>query len=87
MVTKNGADSEAIFGMADTETPELGSSVNKALNDEELKAVRKCAYRGQPYGHNGWTQSEARSMSAESTMRPQGRPKKLSTTQKLNKET
>ncbi len=62
--------------------------VNEALSEKELEAVRRCAHRGQPYGDEGWTESVARRLNLESTMRPRGRPKKGSLTKpNHNKET
>jgi predicted RNA polymerase sigma factor len=56
--------------------------VNEALSDAELEAVRRCAHRGQPYGDETWTESVARRMNLESTMRPRGRPRKTLPTRK-----
>lgn len=42
----------------------------------ELTALRRSVARGQPYGSADWTLSTAKRLSLESSLRPQGRPKK-----------
>ena len=49
--------------------------VNEPLTGSELKSVRNCAQRGAPLGDAGWTESIARRLDLESTMRPRGRPR------------
>ena len=48
--------------------------VNTPLNDDELKALRRCGRRNAPYGDNAWAQETARSMGLESSLRGLGRP-------------
>lgn len=49
--------------------------VNKPLSEQEIEAVRRCANRGRPLGNAGWTESLARRLGLESTLRPRGRPR------------
>lgn len=62
--------------------PNWTQRVNEALSEAELEAVRRCTHRGQPYGDETWTESVARRLNLESTMRSRGRPKKTITTKK-----
>ena len=41
----------------------------------ELEAIRKSVHRGSPYGGPAWTESTAKALGLESTLRPRGRPK------------
>ncbi len=49
---------------------------NRSQQAAELTAVRLCAKRGRPYGTDKWVVKAAARMGLESTMRPQGRPRK-----------
>jgi putative transposase len=51
--------------------------VNEPLTDKELDLVRRCAHRGQPFGDEAWTESCARRLNLESTMRARGRPRRV----------
>lgn len=62
--------------------PNWTQRVNQALSETELEAVRRCTHRGQPYGDETWTESVARRLHLESTMRSRGRPIKTITTKK-----
>lgn len=50
--------------------------VNQPLSDRELKAIRQCVNRGCPFGTETWTETTARRLDLESTLRPRGRPRK-----------
>ena len=50
--------------------------VNEALTAKELQALRHCVTRGRPFGDEPWTKKTVKKHKLESTMRPQGRPKK-----------
>jgi putative transposase len=50
--------------------------VNQPLTEAELKALRRCANRGTPYGSAAWMEKIAKRLGLESTLRPRGRPKK-----------
>jgi putative transposase len=63
-------------------SPNWADRVHEPLTERELAAVRRSAQRGQPLGDASWTETIARRLKLESTMRPRGRPK-----QKLEKET
>ena len=50
--------------------------VNEPLTDAELAAVRQSVNRGRPFGEEKWSDRAVRRLGLESTLRPQGRPKK-----------
>ena len=50
--------------------------VNNPLTELELDAIRRSIRRGRPLGDSQWTESIARRLGLESTLRPRGRPKK-----------
>jgi putative transposase len=50
--------------------------VNRAAEDAEVKALRRSAQRGCPYGDEVWVQNAADQLGLESTLRPRGRPPK-----------
>lgn len=52
------------------------SQVNRAQTPQELEALRQSAQRGSPYGDASWQTRTAKRLSLESTLRPQGRPRK-----------
>lgn len=66
--------------------PKWIDRVNEALSDKEMETVRRCAHRGQPFGDECWTESIARRLNLESTMRPRGRPRKPPTSSKNKKK-
>ena len=50
--------------------------VNTPQTEAELAALRRSAWRGCPYGDEPWSERMIRRLGLESTVRPQGRPKK-----------
>jgi putative transposase len=50
--------------------------VNRAQNEAEVKAIRKCLGKGQPYGSQGFITQSAVRLSLEHTLRSRGRPRK-----------
>jgi len=50
--------------------------VNQPQTGAELKALRRCVYRSEPYGSDHWVKRMAVTLGLESTLRPRGRPKK-----------
>ncbi len=50
--------------------------VNEPLSDTELAALRECVQRGRPFGEPRWSERTVRRLGLESTLRPQGRPRK-----------
>jgi putative transposase len=50
--------------------------VNTPLTERELSAVRRSVQRGNPFGGGDWSDRTIRRLGLESTIRPQGRPKK-----------
>jgi hypothetical protein len=49
--------------------------VNQVETDAELKAVRRSAWCGTPFGGTLWQQATAKQLGLESTLRAPGRPK------------
>ncbi len=49
--------------------------VNLAQTEAEVAALRRSVVRSQPYGSESWTQSTAKALGLESTLRPRGRPR------------
>jgi putative transposase len=56
--------------------PHWVDHVNSPQTEAEAKAVRRSIERGNPYGDEPWTARIVSQMGLESTLRPQGRPKK-----------
>ena len=50
--------------------------VNAAETEAELTALRRSVQRGRPFGETLWTDQMVRRLGLETTLRPQGRPKK-----------
>ena len=50
--------------------------VNDPLPAAELAAIRRSVNRGRPFGSPSWSDRIVRRLGLESTIRPQGRPKK-----------
>jgi len=50
--------------------------VNQPQTEAELKAIRRCLQRGQPFGDEHWTQRTVKKLGLETTLRPRGRPHK-----------
>jgi putative transposase len=63
--------------------PERGSAsrwvarVNRPMSESELVALRHSVRRGTPFGADDWKRRTADALGLESSLRPQGRPKKL----------
>ena len=56
-------------------SPNWVERVNEALTERQLRAVRRCAQRGSPFGASEWIEATAKEFGLESTQRPRGRPK------------
>jgi putative transposase len=50
--------------------------VNEPASESELAALRRSVSRGTPYGSSEWSESTARKLGLEATLRQPGRPKK-----------
>ena len=50
--------------------------VNTPLSEKDLKRLRHSARRGTPFGDRAWTETAARTLGLEDTLRPPGRPRK-----------
>ncbi len=61
------------------EPPRWLRTVNAAMNDRELEAVRVCVNRGRPFGSESWVKRTAKRLGLEHTFRPRGRPRKEET--------
>ena len=56
----------------------IGNRYLTTEQETELKALRHCIRRGCPFGHSAWVASTAERLGLESTLRTQGRPRKMS---------
>ena len=56
--------------------PDWVQHVNRPQTDAELAALRRCVQRGNPFGEDSWCDAMVRRLGLESTLRPQGRPRK-----------
>jgi putative transposase len=52
--------------------------VNQPQTQAELEALRQSVQRGRPYGDTGWVNRMATRLELGSTLRPRGRPRKVS---------
>lgn len=50
--------------------------VNTPQTEAELSSLRRSLNRGSPFGETPWSEKMARQLGLQSTLRPQGRPKK-----------
>jgi putative transposase len=50
--------------------------VNEPITEAELATLRRCVQRGSPFGDASWSERTVRRLRLDSTLRPQGRPKK-----------
>ena len=50
--------------------------VNEPETEAELKQLRRCVKRGQPFGSDPWIETTAKQLNLESTLRSPGRPRK-----------
>ena len=53
--------------------------VNAPQTDAELESLRRAVRRSSPFGNLDWQQTIAKRLGLESTLRPRGRPRKLTT--------
>ena len=51
--------------------------VNRPETDQELDGLRNSVNRGQPYGSDSWLERIVRQLGLSSTMRPRGRPRRV----------
>ncbi len=51
--------------------------VNEPQSEKELDRLHACLRRGQPYGDEAWTRRTAVKLGLESSLRPVGRPRKV----------
>jgi len=57
--------------------PDWNRWVNLPITPKELDALRASAATGRPYGDDSWVDRTAQALDLESTLRPPGRPKKI----------
>ena len=62
--------------------PSWVKRVNEPLTDKELEAVRLCTRRGRPFGESEWVTKTAQRLELESTLRPRGRPRIVTDSEK-----
>ena len=55
-------------------SPHWIDTVNAAMSEAELAAVRRSIQRGRPFGDDSWTAATAARLGLTSTLRPRGRP-------------
>jgi putative transposase len=53
--------------------PDWAAWVNAPRTEAELRALRRCAQRGTPYGADAWVGQTAARLGLEYTLRPRGR--------------
>ena len=58
--------------------------VNAVETEKELAALRRSVVRGAPHGDEGWQTKTAKLLGLESSLRPQGRPKKTNVKPPIN---
>ena len=58
---------------------------NRPMTEKELAAVRHCVRRGTPFGTKSWTSNAAEKLGLESSLRPQGRPRKIQSREKVER--
>jgi hypothetical protein len=59
--------------------------VNQVETEAELKALRRSAWSGTPFGATIWRQTTAKRLGLESTLRSPGRPKSGKSEQAVRK--
>jgi len=57
--------------------PQWLQRVNRLQSEGEVQAIRRSLGRGQPFGGDAWVRQTARQLGLESTLRPRGRPRKI----------
>lgn len=62
------------------EPPRWVRTVNAAMNDRELEAVRGSIDRGRPFGSERWISRTADALGLDHTFRPRGRPRRQQVT-------
>jgi len=62
------------------------TAVNQAQTEAELTALRRSVQRGQPFGEQKWVERMAGRLGLQSTLRPRGRPRKLSDPSNIDSE-
>jgi putative transposase len=50
--------------------------VNEPQTEAEVERLRECLRRGRPFGDGVWMEATAKRLGLESSLRPQGRPRK-----------
>ena len=51
--------------------------VNEPITKKEKETLQNCIKRGSPYGTEKWVSKTAKKQGLEITLRPRGRPKRL----------
>ncbi len=75
----HGAITELLSPLPVKRPADWTDRVNAAMTAEELDRLRVSFERGRPYGGDAWVRRTVTELHLEHTVRPEGRPKKLST--------
>jgi hypothetical protein len=70
------ADRPALAAWPLPRWPSWVDHVNAAQTEAELAVLRRSVQRGSPFGDNSWCEEVVDRLGLESTVRPQGRPRK-----------
>jgi putative transposase len=70
------ADRPALAAWPLPRRPSWVDHVNAAQTEAELAALRRSVQRGSPFGDDSWCEEVVERLGLESTVRPQGRPRK-----------
>jgi putative transposase len=75
-VRGSAEDKELLAAWPLPRKPNWVDHVNAPQTQAELAAVRRSVRRGSPFGDEPWSAKTVRRLGLESTLRPQGRPKR-----------
>lgn len=73
----SGSDKIVLDQSLQTRDADWTARVNRPMTEKELTSVRHSVRRGTPFGTKAWTTRTAEKLGLESTLRPQGRPRKV----------
>jgi putative transposase len=73
----NAAEKSLMSSWPVRRSPNWLDFVNTPQTEAELMALRRCVARGNPFGDEIWSKRIVKQLGLESTLRPQGRPKKI----------
>ena len=73
---QSGGQPAFLYPTSAVRSPDWGQFVQEPQTDQELKALRRSATRGTPFGSPNWTRRIVARLGLEATLRPRGRPKR-----------